>query len=479
MATTDDRHTAEPPTAGAASTGFPWRRPRRERIVLLLVAFATLTPVYVVSSQDLSRLCLTRAVPAGRLTISQCVGNGVDRARYHGGTYSDKAPGMSFLAVPAATITRLPAPAAWHFGRDLHVWSVRVLTSGVAFLILVFMLGRVAEGIAAGSGGLVAVSFALGTLAGGLAATMFDQVTAAALGFAAFALAWRGNPGRAGLLAGMAVTVEYQAALIAAALAAYVLFARSDHRHRYLLGLVPGAAALALYDRAAFGSPFHVSYRYVANLYARRQHSGFFGISSPHWHTIQTVLVGDRGLLVASPVVLAAGGGLLLLARRYRWEAATCAAVTLCYLALEFSYFLPYGGVSPGPRFLIPALPFLALGLAPAFQRFKTISGVLALMSVLASTTLSLTWSWGSTLGYRQTVWGELIRSLTRTRSRLRYDLASNLLTWAGLSPTVCALAVAVCACLAFATAVHVRLSLPGGRARPRREPEPAIESSS
>ncbi len=40
-----------------------------------------------------------------------------------------------------------------------------------------------------------------------------------------------------------------------------------------------------------------------------------------------------------------------------------------CSSSLSFGYFLPYGGVSPGPRFFIPAVPFLAVGLAPAFAR--------------------------------------------------------------------------------------------------------------
>ena len=171
----------------------PWQRPRRERLLLLLVAVATLTPVYVVSSQDVSRLCLSRAIVAGRLTISPCVGRAVDRARYRDHVYSDKPPGMSLLALPAVELVQLPAPSHWNFGRDAAVWSVRLLTGGAAFLALVLVLGRTAEGLAPGAGGLTAVTFALGTLAGGLAVTTFDEVTAAALSSQPFC-----SPGRAG-----------------------------------------------------------------------------------------------------------------------------------------------------------------------------------------------------------------------------------------------------------------------------------------
>ena len=134
---------------------------------------------------------------------------------------------------------------------------------------------------------------------------------------------------------------------------------------RFAAGALPGLLGLGLYDWAAFGSPLHVSYRYVANGYAHAQAQGLFGISWPRWHSVELVLVGDRGLLIASPVLVLAAAGLPLFARRHRREAAVCAAVTVCFLLLEFGYFLPYGGVSPGPRFLIPALPFLALGTPP------------------------------------------------------------------------------------------------------------------
>ena len=100
---------------------FPWRRPRRERLVLLLVALATLTQVSVVTTQDVSRLCLTRAITAGRLTIEPCDGNSLDHARYDGRIYSDKAPGMSLLAMPTAGLTGYPGGSRSEFHHDLGV----------------------------------------------------------------------------------------------------------------------------------------------------------------------------------------------------------------------------------------------------------------------------------------------------------------------------------------------------------------------
>ena len=55
----------------------------------------------------------------------------------------------------------------------------------------------------------------------------------------------------------------------------------------------------------------------------------------PTLHGLKQVLVGDRGAGVA-------------------------AGMTVAFVLSDAGYFLPYGGNSPGPRFLVPALPFLA-----------------------------------------------------------------------------------------------------------------------
>src|SRR5260370_105618 len=125
---------------------MPWARPRHELLLLVLVAVAALTPIYAVSAQDVSRLCLTRSLLDGLLTVSLGGGHALDRARFAGRAYSDQAPGMSVLALPVAEAFGLPAPSRWRPGRDLRVWIVRVLTSGLAFVLLAFAVGRVSEG---------------------------------------------------------------------------------------------------------------------------------------------------------------------------------------------------------------------------------------------------------------------------------------------------------------------------------------------
>jgi hypothetical protein len=390
-------------------TRIAWRRPRHELLLLALVAIGTLLVVHPPGAQDLSRICITRAVVHGHLSATSCLQGSNDRAEFAGRFYTDKAPGVSFLAIPAAQAVRL-GPPPWH-AADLRLWAVRVSTGGIALLICAMLLGRTAEGLAPGWGGATLVTFATGTLAASLAVDNFDEVPAAALGFAAFALAWRRRPGWAGVLGGLAVGVEYQAGMVTALVGLYAALLGARALVRYLLGVVPGVALLGAYDWAAFGSPFHLSYRYVSAQFAAQQAGGFFGIHAPSWHATRLVLIGNRGLFVVAPVLLAAVAGLVLLWRRgLRAEALLCGSVSVAFLALELGYYDPYGGDSPGPRFFIPALPFLALGLAPAFARWRVVTAVLAGLSVLASTAVLLTWpaAVNAAAVYRWSVWREL-----------------------------------------------------------------------
>jgi hypothetical protein len=412
---------------------------RFEPLVLALVALAALPPISLTGPQDRTRYELTRHVVLYHtLTLEP---NLFDRALFHGHTYSDKAPGMSFLAVPAFELERVAgiakAPTDWELKGDLSLWLLRVLTSGVLFLVGVFVVGRLAERLVAGTGAVTAATFGAATLAAPLAPTLFEHDAAGAFAIAAFAFAWLGRRApalvAAGLCAGAAVLFQYATGLIALTLGVYCVWRHRRRAGWYLLGAVPPALALGAYNWVAFDSPFHLSYRYVANAYTEQQHHGLFGIGVPTLHGLREALVGNRGLLVFSPVLVMAAVGLVLLWRRgRRAEASLASAVSVLFVLLDAGYFLPYGGGTPGPRFLAPALPFLALGLPFAFDRFRVPTLALAFASAVLTTVDAVTW------GVRPALDTSWIPS--------RNEIAKTVWAWLGPDRNVGALLVLSCA---------------------------------
>jgi hypothetical protein len=197
------------------------------------------------------------------------------------------------------------------------------------------------------------------------------------------------------VMMGYAIASEYPLALVAAVLGLYLLSRPGALAPRplatragaYVLGGLVGIAPLLLYNHAAFHSWTHLAYSNIP-----QQHQGFFGISAPSLRVLATLLFDSRGLLTLSPVLLMGAIGTALLYKRgKRAEALTIAGVCVSYLAYNSGYYLPFGGGSPGPRFLITMLPFLAFPIALALRRFPgptlTLAGVSIATTVIATIT--------------------------------------------------------------------------------------------
>ena len=88
-----------------------------------------------------------------------------------------------------------------------------------------------------------------------------------------------------------------------------------------------------------------------------------------------------------SPVLALAAVGVVSLARSgHRAEAAVVVGVAVCFLLYNAAYYLPFGGFAAGPRFLVPAVPFLAIGVAAAWRSSPVLTVTLFLASVVVAT---------------------------------------------------------------------------------------------
>jgi hypothetical protein len=85
-------------------------------------------------------------------------------------------------------------------------------------------------------------------------------------------------------------------------------------------------------------------------------------------------------------------GVLMMRSRGDRAEANVILAVAAVYFIYNSGYWLPFGGGTPGPRFLMPALPFLALGLATAYRRLPALTLGLAIPSAMFMVVGSITY---------------------------------------------------------------------------------------
>lgn len=305
-----------------------------------------------------------------------------DRARYEGHYYSDKAPGVSWLAVPAyATVlaalgTSEPEPAALAAAYQIATaWAI-ALPSALAAVALWVLLVRL--GLARASAAGLVLAYGLGTLAFPYSTMLVGHQLAAAMLAVAFVRlctmrhALAAAPPAGGLfvtggLLGCAVAVEYQSALVLVVLLVYAAgFVRPWARLSWIAaGLAPPLLAVAAYHAAAFGGPLNIGYHFSS-----QEHRGqgfFMGLGVPQLHALRAILFStSRGLFFSSPWLMLAVPGVVRLLRqaRFRPEGRVCLAVVLLFLWMNASLVDWEGGWVVGPRYLVPSLPFWMLAVA-------------------------------------------------------------------------------------------------------------------
>jgi hypothetical protein len=162
---------------------------------------------------------------------------------------------------------------------------------------------------------------------------------------------------------------------------------------------VAGALPMLAFNTWAFGNPLKLAYGDAVAFPGVSGHDllglnihGFFGITAPRFDSAVSLLLAGRGLLVLTPIVVMSVVGVFMMRRQHRAEANTILAIAAVYFVYNSGYWLPFGGGTPGPRFLIPALPFLAIGLAYAYKRLPAVTLGLAIPSGLMMVVGTLTY---------------------------------------------------------------------------------------
>jgi hypothetical protein len=374
----------------------------------LVVAWAL--PVQSVGCGQNAHYAATRSFADGHPFIDRYARETCDVVRRGGHTYASKGPLLDFWAAPWYMLLRAvhavppnpnagePYPAAMVGVPPRAVWQIALWAVVLPGLGLLLLVRRTTEKIEPGLGTAAAVVLGLGTLVLPFSTLLFAHVPAAMLAFASFALLFGGAGLRrvaaAGACAGLAISTDLPLAVAAILLGLYAAVP-APHLRRlaaFAAGGLAGLLPLFAFDVWAFGSPFRNAYQGTAvnpgagGVEQAHVHNLFYTLTSPHPTFAIDLLFSQRGLLVLSPVVAAGCAGVLLLWRRgLRAEAALIAA--LCVAELVWNTFRPtyelaLGGWVPGPRFLIPLLPFLCFAFAPVLRRVPATAVALALVSI-------------------------------------------------------------------------------------------------
>jgi hypothetical protein len=381
------------------------RRPATLALVCLGLAYASIAQG--IGWNQLAHYSLVRALADGTPVIDKYRDETGDVSWHDGHYYAAKAPGLAFATLPEFVVLDVTglksamakAPGAANEAVGM-LWALGLIGCVLPALGIALLVRRLGDVVEPGLGVLAAVAAGTGTLLLPFATLFFSHALAAALAFAAFALLWLRKPAlAAGVLAGLAVVADYPLALAAVLVGLYALTRGLRSGALYAGGAVLGVLPLLAYNVWAFGSVTHLSYEDAVLVGGASGHdvlganaSGFFGIGTPSFRAALELLFAPVGLLRLTPVVAAAAAGLVVLYRRgFRAEAVLIGGVALSYVVYNSGYFQPFGGFVPGPRFLVPILPFLGVALVGALRAFPLTTLLLAGISTALMTAVTIT----------------------------------------------------------------------------------------
>lgn len=395
---------------------------------LLVVAYAYVIPAAPNFNTESHLDVAFSIVDHGTVNIDHYSQRLGDESFWHGHYYSDKAPGLSLIAVPVYALTEalLHQRAQGYIpsGKDAYIIprSTAYIRYAITYLLLIipsalfavllwlFLMRFVSVGWAL----LATGAYALGTTAFPYSMWYFShQICAIALFsvFMLFFLYARRLPSRrrdlqlaaAGLLGSFAVICEYPTVLLFLCLLVYLAFiarVRIRALAAVAVGTVPCIIAELTYNTVAFGRPLATGYMHVHSfMYKHQIGSGALGLSNPasygvqppSWNSVWEITFGTyRGIFTLCPVLILVVPGIYLMWKRREVRAETL----LCALAV-FLYFLMdasrpqdlngwSGGASVASRHLVPVLPFLLLPIALGLRSapFRRVFVVLAAISV-------------------------------------------------------------------------------------------------
>lgn len=361
--------------------------------------------------------------------------NTVDKSIHNGHYYSDKAPGIVFLALPAFAISMailyvldvpLDSPEGWLVSDWITtVGSVGVITALGGVAMFIFLCRLVEQRFAFLTTYVVflgAAPFPYATMLFSHAAVIglicialwaisdeffvsrkigrvsdaqssgkspthdLDNLSSAAGGGRGeWGMPWIQRYLLAGLCCGLAISSEYTAATAAGGVLLLAFLTSFKRGIVLALGAFLPLLLIPINNWACFGSPLAFGYHHLALTKFQEMNKGLFGVTFPPKASAAYLILFSpaRGLFFWTPFFLMAFVGLRSLLANSRSLFWISCAVIVLHVVFISGYYMPGGGEALGPRLLAPMIPFAAIGAAYGLRARPLLGSVLGYCSIV------------------------------------------------------------------------------------------------
>lgn len=357
------------------SSQFYTRENIRAGLILLAISFfISLSFTHlIVGTNDGSRYSLTRALverhsmEIGGIYEGMVGSIAIDKAIFHGRTYSDKAPLPAFLGVPVyALVRQITAREYW------QILAVSATISALPAAICAFLIFFLclSYGASRSLSALLGFSAVWGTNLGYWSTRMFSHSLDACLITACFFFLRFAVDRRylwlAGLVGGLAVSSDYYLILLLPLFCGWTVKNYGKDVLWFVFGAAVAGIFPAVYHQILFGNPLVLPYHYSA-FFRDIHQQGIYGLRLPSLYGILDILAGPNyGIFVYNPLLLGALVAAITFRKRFRGDAILLFSLLVVMVVMNSGHpQKSYGyGRSWGPRYQVAIFPLLLLPLA-------------------------------------------------------------------------------------------------------------------
>ena len=316
-------------------------------------------------------LVMTRSAPESydAQIMYQVTQSFVDHGNFivHRDPFAINSP-YSYYGIGMSVLMAVPYWLAERLHDNPAVWAMAVNAVILAAISVTVLALGVAAGATPSQSLAAAIFTAFGTLLFPYVATGFSEPSVALAITLGLLAVQKRHPAAVGMASGLALLMRIDSALLVVPVlgaAAWIACGRSwKGALQYGAGLLPALIITGAYDTLRFGAPWRIGYSFAT--FNHPLLSGLYGL----------LLSPAAGLFIYVPLLPLALIGLFLMVRRLPLLAIAASlllGIRIAFYAVWFGWAAYWAW---GPRYLVAAMPAVAVGLIEIFKRWSLLRPV-------------------------------------------------------------------------------------------------------